>query len=70
MSEEANDAFIDVVEDYFDQDAEVLAEDERPEVHYQGASYSVLLSAQTAVIDPFLHISIYFSRTPSLPFAC
>ncbi|GAA5861411.1 hypothetical protein JCM8547_006121 [Rhodosporidiobolus lusitaniae] len=35
VSEEANERFLDVCEDYFDQDEAVLKEDERPEVHYQ-----------------------------------
>jgi hypothetical protein len=59
VSEEANDSFINVVEDYFDQDEEALKEDERPEVHYQGASFSLR----------FLHLlSTFPSR--SVQFLC
>lgn len=36
MSEDANDDFLDTMEDYFAQEAEALEEDLRPEVHYQG----------------------------------
>lgn len=35
---EANDRFIDLFEDYFAQDAEVLKKDERPEWGYQVVS--------------------------------
>ncbi|BGP54124.1 hypothetical protein JCM8202v2_001698 [Rhodotorula sphaerocarpa] len=35
VSEDANDDFLDTMEDYFAQEAEALEEDLRPEVHYQ-----------------------------------
>ncbi|GAA5961081.1 hypothetical protein JCM3765_006530 [Sporobolomyces pararoseus] len=35
VSEEANQKFLDLMEDYFDQSEEALKEDLRPEVHYQ-----------------------------------
>jgi hypothetical protein len=35
---EANDRFLDLFEDYFNQDPEVLKKDERPEVGYQVVS--------------------------------
>ncbi|GAA5975687.1 hypothetical protein JCM10908_005243 [Rhodotorula pacifica] len=35
VSEEANERFLDVMEDYFAQDEEALRQDLRPEVHYQ-----------------------------------
>jgi uncharacterized protein (DUF1697 family) len=37
-AKEANDRFIDLFEDYFAQDVEVLERDERPEVGYQVVS--------------------------------
>lgn len=36
VSEEANERFLDVMEDYFAQPYEALQQDLRPEVHYQG----------------------------------
>lgn len=36
MSEEANDRFLDVMEDYFAQPQEELEKDVRREYHYQG----------------------------------
>ncbi|GAA6058079.1 hypothetical protein JCM3770_002253 [Rhodotorula araucariae] len=35
VSEDANERFLDVMEDYFNQDEALLREDLRPEVHYQ-----------------------------------
>jgi hypothetical protein len=35
VSEDANSRFLDVMEDYFDQDEEALKADARPEYHFQ-----------------------------------
>ncbi|KAM0754622.1 Clavaminate synthase-like protein [Meredithblackwellia eburnea MCA 4105] len=35
VSEEANDAFLDIMEDYFSQEEEALKADTRPQFHYQ-----------------------------------
>jgi isopenicillin N synthase-like dioxygenase len=35
VSEEENNAFLDLIEDYFNQPNEVKLKDTRPEVHYQ-----------------------------------
>lgn len=37
VSEEENERFLDLLEQYFAQDEEQLRKDLRPEVHYQGA---------------------------------
>lgn len=42
VSEAANDAFLDLLEDYFAQSRDVCKLDERPEYHYQGESHILL----------------------------
>lgn len=44
-SADANNAFLDLLEDYFDQPDEVLKKDERPEVGYQVVGYQHSASA-------------------------
>lgn len=38
VTEDANDRFLDLLEDYFDQPTELLEPDCRPEFYYQGSS--------------------------------
>lgn len=51
VSEENNECFLDLLEEYFAQDEEDLRKDLRPEVHYQGAP-GVPLHATMCPADP------------------
>lgn len=57
VSEEDNDTFLDLVEDYFAQPIEDLQKDERPEIHYQvGVTLENTEKPKCAVNEPCLDI--------------
>ncbi|KAG1828074.1 hypothetical protein EV424DRAFT_1345009 [Suillus variegatus] len=57
VSEEDNDAFLDLIEDYFAQPVEDLKKDERPEIHYQvGVTLENTEKPKCAVDEPCLDI--------------
>ncbi|KAJ8588397.1 Clavaminate synthase-like protein [Rhizopogon salebrosus TDB-379] len=57
VSEEDNDIFLDLIEDYFAQPAEELQKDERPEIHYQvGVTLDNTEKPKCAVDEPCLDI--------------
>lgn len=57
VSEEDNDTFLDLVEDYFAQPIEDLQKDERPEIHYQvGVTLENTEKPKCAVDEPCLDI--------------
>jgi hypothetical protein len=57
VSEEDNDIFLDLIEDYFAQPAEELHKDERPEIHYQvGVTLDNTEKPKCAVDEPCLDV--------------
>lgn len=57
VSEEDNDAFLDLIEDYFAQPIEDLKKDERPEIYYQvGVTLENTEKPKCAVDEPCLDI--------------
>ena len=57
VSEEDNDTFLDLIEDYFAQPVEELQKDERPEIHYQvGITLDNTEKPKCAVDEPCLDI--------------
>lgn len=57
VSEEDNDAFLNLIEDYFAQPVEDLKKDERPEIHYQvGVTLENTEKPKCAVDEPCLDI--------------
>ncbi|KAG2022943.1 hypothetical protein CC2G_000655 [Coprinopsis cinerea AmutBmut pab1-1] len=57
VSEEDNNTFLDLVEDYFNQPDEALRKDERPELSYQvGVTLENTEKPKCAVHEPCLHV--------------